>query len=150
MRHVALFSLLAPALWLLLGCGGSGTSTNLTGNWLGQTASTTGGTGVSFTFTMQEGAASGTAAPITVTNLVFTAQNNCFGATSSATADVVSGNPRTLSGSIYSAPNNTGNQLSFNMQVAVDNNSAAGTYNLQGGTGTCPSSDIGTISFSRQ
>ena len=149
MRHLAVFSLLAASLFLILGCG-SGTSPNLTGNWTGQTVSTTGGGSVSFTFTMQEGALSGSAAPLTFTNIAFSAPNNCFGTGSNATGDVQSGTPRTLSGFLYSAPNNTGNQLSFNMQVATDNNSASGTYNLLGGNGTCPGNDVGNISFARQ
>lgn len=149
MRHVAVFSLLAAALVLMPGCG-SGTSPNLSGNWVGQTASSAGGGGVSFTFTMAEGAPSGSAAPVNITNLTFQAANNCFPSIATATAEVASGNPRTLTGFVYSAPNNTGNQLSFNTQVALDNNSASGTYNLVGGTGNCPTNDFGSINLTRQ
>ena len=149
MRHLRTFLLLAAALVLIAGCGTS-SSPDLTGSWLGQTTSGGGGTAVTFTITMQEGALNGNSAPVTISNFVFQTQNSCFDNTATASGTVTTGTPRTLSGNVASGPGNPGNSLTFNMQVAADNNSASGTYSLVGGNGGCIANDTGSLTFTRQ
>lgn len=146
MRTTATFLMLLAAV-LVIGCGTS-TAPDVSGNWTGTTTSTQGGTSVTFTFTMQEGASNGNTVPVTFSSLSFTTQNNCFDNSATITGTITPGSPRTMAIDIFSLPNNAGNHSAINLTIAPDNNSATGTYVLTGGSNGC-TNDQGNLTITR-
>ncbi len=152
MRITARLAILLAAALLAAGCG-SNTPSDVSGNWTATTTSTQGGQSLTFTFSMQEGAANGNTSPVTFSNLSFTTVNPCFDNTASMTGQITPGNPRLLAVDMFSGANNTGNHMAMNLSIANDNNSATGNgngqgYVLTGGTNGC-TNDVGTIVFTR-
>ncbi|MBV9573533.1 MAG: hypothetical protein JOY93_05725 [Acidobacteriales bacterium] len=135
---------------LLIGCGGGSSSTeaNITGNWNANLTDSNGqtvyGFGTSFTET------SGT--NVTVVNLTFSSQNNCFTAgnyTETASASLSGDFNGNVSGSLnltVNSTNPTGNTLT--LMGTVKNNTISGTWSLNGTTSGC-TNDSGSFTMSR-
>ncbi len=150
-RRTGTFAVLLATVLFIVGCGNNN-SPDISGNWTATTTSTSGGSAITFTMTMQEGAANGNTAPVTISNINFVTQNNCFTSSSVGSGTITTttaGQPRDLAIDIFSGAGNTGNHAALALTVPTDNNSASGTYTLTGGTGACTNNDAGNVTLTR-
>jgi hypothetical protein len=152
-------SLIVVALFLI-GCSSSmATHTTVTGNWMASSTSSASTAEVlNMSFTMTEGAMTGTgaqtSAPVTFSNIVVNKGDNCFdnNVLASGTVTGAAGAARTFNVVLTES----GNSAVYSLTVGTDNNSVNGSYALTGGgilpggTMACPASDAGTAVFSRQ
>jgi len=147
MRMITRSALLLAVALLVVGCG-SNISPDVTGNWTATDTSTQTGQAQTFTFSMQEGSFNGITSPVTFSGLPFQSPN-CFDNTASVAGAITPGTPRTMAIDIFSLPNDSGNHASLSLTIASDNNSATGTYALNGGLNGC-GFDQGNVTFARQ
>lgn len=147
MKKVGVVLLLLIGL-ALSGCGTSGNSDVISGNWTAAlTNSANGTTNLSFTVSLTDMGNGG----LSVTNLSFNTATPCFGSSTTATGGFTltgTTNGVTTGGfqmSVQSGPAGSGNNNMLTLQGTISNNTISGNWNLSGVTGGCSGSGTFTM-----
>lgn len=147
MKKVGVVLLLLIGL-ALSGCGTSGNSDVISGNWTAAlTNSANGTTNLSFTVSLTDMGNGG----LSVTNLSFNTATPCFGSSTTATGGFTltgTTNGVTTGGfqmSVQSGPAGSSNNNMLTLQGTIKNNTISGSWNLTGVVGGCSGSGTFTM-----